>query len=91
MENEKLKNRNYLRFFFSFELWEALSIFTFFYVMQTVLVIWILDRVHGLIFPVKVYILPSRHARENIHFDREYESIYLVNNPYNEYVLLQSD
>jgi hypothetical protein len=42
-------------------------------------------------FPVKVYILPSRQARENVHFDKEYESMYLVKNPYNEYVLLQSD
>ena len=58
---------------------------------STLLVIWILDRVHGLIFPVKVYILPSRQARENINFDREYESMYPVENPYNEYVLLQSD
>ena len=57
----------------------------------TLLVIWILGRVYGLIFPVKVYILPSRQARENIHFDREYESIYPAKNPYNEYVLLQSD
>jgi hypothetical protein len=55
------------------------------------LVIWILDRVYGLVFPVKVYILPSRQARKNIHFDREYESIYPVKNPYDEYVLLQSD
>jgi hypothetical protein len=53
--------------------------------------IWILDRVYGLIFPVKVYILPSCQARENIHFDREYESIYPFKNPYNKYVLLQSD
>ena len=58
---------------------------------STLLVIWILGRVYGLIFPVKVYILPSRQARENIHFDREYESIYPAKNPYNEYVLLQSD
>jgi hypothetical protein len=29
----------------------------------TLLVIWILDRVHGLIFPVKVYILPSTAER----------------------------
>ena len=55
------------------------------------MVIWILGRVYGLIFPVKVYILPSRQARENIHFDREYEAIYPAKNPYNEYVLLQSD
>jgi hypothetical protein len=55
---------------------------------KPLLVIWILDRVYGLIFPVKVYILPSRQARENIHFDREYESIYPVKNPYNEYVVM---
>jgi hypothetical protein len=42
-------------------------------------------------FPVKVYILSGQLTRENIHFDREFESIYPVRNPYNEYVLLQSD
>jgi hypothetical protein len=50
---------------------------------DTLLVIWILDTVHELLFPVKVYILPSHQARENIHFDREYESMYPVKNPYN--------
>jgi hypothetical protein len=44
-------------------------------------------RVPGLIFPVKIYILPSRQARKNIHFDRKYESMYAVKNPYKEYVL----
>jgi hypothetical protein len=38
---------------------------------KTLLVIW----VHGLIFPLKVYIFPS-------HFDREYESMYPVKNPF---------
>jgi hypothetical protein len=59
--------------------------------MNILLVILILDRVHGLIFPIKVYILPSRQARDNIHFDKEYESMYPVKNPYNKYILLQSD
>jgi hypothetical protein len=31
-------------------------------IAHILLVIWILDRVHGLIFPVKVYILPSRQT-----------------------------
>ena len=38
-----------------------------------------------------MYILPRLAARENINFDREYEAIYPAKNPYNEYVLLQSD
>jgi hypothetical protein len=37
--------------------------------------VWILDRVDGLVFPVKVYISSSHQVRENIHYDREYESI----------------
>jgi hypothetical protein len=44
-------------------------------------VIWILDRVHGLIFPVKVYILPSR-TLSRIHTTNMYyyycRAIYLV-------------
>jgi hypothetical protein len=49
-----------------------------------IFVIWILDRVYGLIFSVKVYILPCLLplAWENMNFDREYESIYPVKNPY---------
>jgi hypothetical protein len=54
-----------------------------------IIILWILDKVYGVTFPVKVYISPSCQARENIHFDREYESIYSVKNLSNEYVLLQ--
>jgi hypothetical protein len=57
----------------------------------TLLVIWILDRVYGLIFHVKVYIIQIQQARESMYFNRECESMYLVKNPCNEYVLQQSD
>jgi hypothetical protein len=55
-----------------------------FYINRSAVVhifLWILDRVYGLIFPVKVYILHHIPARLNINFDREhYESIYPVKN-----------
>ena len=93
IEPERTRITNILRISRKYCLARKYIIITFKknYIFHTLLVIWILGRVYGLIFPVKVYILPSRQARENIHFDREYESIYPAKNPYNEYVLLQSD